>query len=96
MNILIKPVVTEKMTLMGEKLNRYSFVVNKNANKLQIRNAVENIYSVEVKAVNTMSFSGKKKSRYTKTGIVTGRTKTYKKAIITLEEGEKIDFYSNI
>ncbi len=96
MNIIIKPVITEKMTEMGENLNRYGFIVHKKANKLQIKKAVEELYGVEVASVNTMSYRGKSKSRYTKTGIITGKTAAYKKAIITLAEGETIDFYSNI
>jgi len=96
MNIIIKPVITEKMTEMGENLNRYGFIVHKKANKLQIKKAVEELYGVEVASVNTMSYRGKSKSRYTKTGIITGKTAAYKKAIITLAEGETIAFYSNI
>jgi large subunit ribosomal protein L23 len=96
MNIIIKPVITEKMTAMGEKLNRYGFIVDKKANKLQIIAAIKELYGVEVAAVNTMNYSGKLKSRYTKTGIIAGRTKAVKKAIVTLAEGETIDFFSNI
>lgn len=96
MNIIIKPVITEKMTNLGEKLNRYGFIVHKRANKLQIKKAVENLYGVDVDSVNTMNYSGKKKSRFTKSGAITGRTSAYKKAIVTLAEGETIDFYSNI
>ncbi|MCD6112269.1 MAG: 50S ribosomal protein L23 [Bacteroidales bacterium] len=96
MDIIIKPVITEKMTTLGEKLNRYGFVVDKRANKIQIKEAVKEIYGVEVESVNTMNFSGKNKSRNSKRGFITGRTNSYKKAIITLAEGETIDFYSNI
>jgi large subunit ribosomal protein L23 len=96
MNIIIKPVITEKMTNLGEKLNRYGFIVHKRANKLQIKKAVEELYGVDVDSVNTMNYSGKKKSRFTKSGAITGRTSAYKKAIVTLAEGETIDFYSNI
>ena len=96
MNIIIKPVITEKMTEMGEKMNRYGFIVNRKANKLQIKAAVEELYGVDVISVNTMTYRGKTKSRYTKTGIVSGKTSSYKKAIITVAEGETIDFYSNI
>jgi large subunit ribosomal protein L23 len=96
MDILIKPIITEKMTEQGEKLNRFGFMVEKNANKIQIKKAVESLYNVTVDSVNTMVYAGKTKSRYTKTGIVRGRTKAYKKAIVTLKEGETIDFYSNI
>jgi len=96
MDIIIKPVITEKMTEMGESLGRYGFIVNRRANKLQIKKAVEDLYGVEVASVNTMTYRGKTKSRYSKTGIITGKTASYKKAIITLAEGETIDFYSNI
>lgn len=96
MDILIKPVLTEKMTIQGEKLNRYGFVVEKTANKLQIKKAVEDMYSVTVADVNTMRYGGKVKSRFTKAGYLVGRTNSFKKAIITLKEGDKIDFYSNI
>ena len=96
MDIIIKPVITEKMTAMGEDLNRYGFIVNRKANKLQIKKAVEDLYGVEVVTVNTMTYKGKTKSRFTKTGIISGKTASYKKAIITVAEGETIDFYSNI
>ncbi len=96
MKIIIKPIVTEKMTELGEKLNRYGFVVDKRANKLQIKGAVEEMYSVTVTSVNTMVYGGKTKSRYTKSGVITGRTNSYKKAIVTLADGDNIDFYSNI
>jgi large subunit ribosomal protein L23 len=96
MDILLKPIITEKMTAQGENLNRFAFVVNKKANKIQIKQAVEEMYGVTVDAVNTMVYAGKSKSRYTKTGIIQGRTKSFKKAIVTLAEGDTIDFYSNI
>ena len=96
MDILIKPVITEKMTNQSERFNRYGFVVKKFANKIQIKTAVEKMYDVSVEAVHTMNYAGKSKSRYTKTGVVSGRTNRYKKAIVTLAEGEVIDFYSNI
>jgi large subunit ribosomal protein L23 len=96
MNIIVKPVITEKMTALGEKQNRYGFVVHKNANKLQIKKAVEDLYGVDVESVNTMFYSGKNKSRFTKSGVISGRTSAYKKAIVTLAKGETIDFYSNI
>jgi large subunit ribosomal protein L23 len=96
MEILIRPLITEKMTAMSDKLNRYGFVVAKNANKLQIRKAVEVMYGVNVKEINTLIVGGKDKTRYTKAGMVHGRSSAYKKAIVTLAEGEKIDFYSNI
>ena len=96
MNILIKPIVTEKITALGNTLNRYGFVVQKDANKQQIKKAVESLYQVYVSSVNTMIYSGKRKSRYTKGGIINGRTNAVKKAIVTLAEGDTIDFYSNI
>ena len=96
MNILLKPIVTEKMTAQGEEFNRYGFVVDKNANKLQIREAVEELYDVKVSAVNTMRYAGKRKVRHTKSGVSVGKTSSYKKAVVTLAEGEVIDFYSNI
>ena len=96
MEILLKPIVTEKMNSLSEDLNRYGFVVDKKANKLQIKKAVENLYDVTVASVNTMRYAGKRKMRYTRTGMVTGKTASYKKAIVTLIEGDSIDFYSNI
>jgi large subunit ribosomal protein L23 len=96
MGIIIKPIITEKMTALGEKLGRYGFVVDKHANKLQIKKAVKELYGVEVEEVNTMTYSGKRKSRFTKAGVLSGKTNSFKKAIITLAKGESIDFYSNI
>ena len=96
MGILIKPIVTEKMTIQGEKLNRYGFIVDREANKLQIKAAVEQMYNVTVADVNTMNYHGKRKSRYTKAGMLTGRTNHYKKAYVTLVGEDKIDFYANI
>ncbi len=96
MEALIKPILTEKMTIQGEKLNRYGFVVDPRANKLQIKAAVESMYGVVVTDVNTMFYMGKAKSRYTKAGLLSGRENNFKKAIVTLKEGDKIDFYSNI
>jgi len=96
MNILLKPIVTEKMTKQGDKFNRYGFVVAKNANKLQIRKAVEELYGVTVESVNTMRYGGKVKTRNTKSGFLVGKTAASKKAVVILAEGNKIDFYSNI
>ena len=96
MSIILKPIVTEKMTRLNEKLNRVGFIVDKKANKVEIKKAVESFYNVKVVDVNTVSYAGKIKSRYTKSGFVRGRTDAFKKAIITLAEGETIDFYSNI
>jgi large subunit ribosomal protein L23 len=96
MNILQRPIITEKMTRMGEKSGRYGFIVNPRANKIQIKKAVESLYNVVVVDVNTMNHRGKKKSRGTKTGFTTGKTPTVKKAIVTLKAGDTIDFYSSI
>ncbi|MDD2288956.1 MAG: 50S ribosomal protein L23 [Bacteroidales bacterium] len=96
MNILIKPLITEKMTIQGEKLNRYGFIVDRRANKLQIKQAVESMYGVTVVDVNTINYHGKRKSRYTKAGVLSGRANHFKKAYITLGGEDKIDFYSNI
>lgn len=95
MNILLKPLITEKATGLTEK-GIYSFVVNKSANKIQIKNAVEKMYGVSVEKVRTINQQGKKKTRTTKTRTTSGRTSSYKKAYITLSEGEMIDFYSGI
>lgn len=96
MGIIIKPIITEKMTAMGEKMGRYGFIVDKHANKLQIKKAVRDLYSVEVEEVNTMTYAGKFKSRFTKSGVLSGKTNSFKKAIVKLAKGESIDFYSNI
>ena len=96
MDILIKPLVTEKMNNLTEKLRKYGFIVDKRATKPQIKKAVESFYNVKVNSVNTILYGGKVKSRYTKSGVISGKTGSYKKAIVTLEEGDSIDFYSNI
>jgi large subunit ribosomal protein L23 len=96
MEIIIKPLVTEKMTIQGEKLNRYGFIVDRRANKIQIKDAVEDTYKVSVLQINTANYNGKAKSRGTKAGFVSGRTNRYKKAFVTLKGDDKIDFYSNI
>ena len=96
MIIIKKPVITEKMTAISEKLNKYAFIVDKRANKLQIKEEVEILYNVKIAAVNTMNYAGKSKSRYTKAGVITGKADAFKKAIVTLKEGETIDFFSNI
>jgi large subunit ribosomal protein L23 len=96
MDILLKPIVTEKMTGQGEDRNRFGFIVAKDANKIQIKKAVEELYGVTVESVNTMVYPGKKKTRYTKSGVTAGRAASYKKAIITVAEGDTIDFYGNI
>lgn len=96
MEISIKPVVTEKATKLTDKLNRYTFRVSVDANKYQIKSLVEKLYGVKVVNVNTAIVRGKNKSRYTKSGLLRGKTSPWKKAFITLSEGETIDFYSNI
>ena len=96
MNILIKPIITEKMTSQSENFNRFAFVVDRTANKIEIKKSVEETYDVTVESVRTMVCIGKKRTRGTKSGFISGRTKTYKKAIVSLSEGDTIDFYSNI
>jgi len=94
--ILIKPLITEKMTDESELRNRFGFIVDANANKIEIRKAVESAYSVSVLSVRTMNYDGKAKTRFTKAGMISGRTKSYKKAIVQLQDGDAIDFYENI
>ena len=96
MNVIIKPIVTEKMTALSEKYNRYGFVVDRRADKLQIKKAVEDMYGVRVDSVNTLIQRGKDTSRYTKAGMIKGKKSSFKKAIIQLKEGDQIDFYSGI
>lgn len=96
MEILQKPLITEKMSKKSDTLNQYGFVVDKRADKDQIKKAVEEAYGVTVEAVNTMRYAGKVKSRNTKAGLITGKTNSFKKAIISVKKGEQIDFYSNI
>lgn len=96
MGVIVKPVITEKMTDKAEGLNQFGFIVDKKANKLQIKSEVEDLYGVQVVSVNTMNYSGKSKSRFTKTGLISGKTKAFKKAIVTVAEGDSIDFFSNI
>lgn len=96
MGILIRPIITEKATSDSEDNNRFAFVVDKKANKVQIKQAVQEVYGVGVENVRTMIVPGKKKTRYTKNGIVSGNTGSYKKAIVEVRSGETIDLYSNI
>ena len=96
MNILQRPIISEKMTRITEKSGRYGFIVNPRANKIQIKKAVESMYNVVVTDVNTMTYRGKMKMRGTKAGFTTGRTPKYKKAVVTLKQGDSIDFYSAI
>lgn len=95
MSVLVKPLVTEKISALNEE-GRYGFIVAIKANKIQIKQAVEAMYGVTVEDVNTMRYQGKVKSRNTKSGTISGRTASYKKAIVKVVEGEVIDFYSGI
>ncbi|HMT73441.1 MAG TPA: 50S ribosomal protein L23 [Chitinophagaceae bacterium] len=94
--VLIKPILTEKANAQQDKLRRYAFKVSKKANKLEIKKAVENFYGVTVTGVNTSVVPAKAKSRFTKSGVISGRKPSYKKAFVTVAEGEAIDLYSNI
>ena len=96
MEIQITPIITEKATKLTEKLNRYTFRVSPEANKHQIKDLVEQLYGVKVVNVNTAVVRGKNKSRWTKSGLLRGKTSRWKKAIITLADDQTIDFYSNI
>ncbi len=95
MSILKSPLVTEKVSALNEK-GKYGFIVDATANKIEIKNAVEKMYGVNVARVNTMNVLGKKKTRFSKAGTLSGRRPDYKKAIVTLAQGEVIDFYSNV
>ncbi|MAO47036.1 MAG: 50S ribosomal protein L23 [Crocinitomicaceae bacterium] len=94
--ILIKPLITEKMSADTERNNSYGFVVALSANKIEIKKAIEKEYNVTVESVRTLRVDGKAKQRFTKTGMVKGRTNSYKKALVSLAKGEAIDFYDNI
>lgn len=94
--ILIRPLITEKTSAATDRHNQFSFIVNREANKIEIRKAVEAEYKVSVKEVRTINVDGKLKSKFTKTGVVSGRTPSVKKAIISLSAGETIDFYANL
>lgn len=94
--ILIKPLITEKADTLSEGKGQYSFIVNKEANKIEIRKAVESLYTVNVESVNTMIIAGKRKTRNTKNGVLHGRKPAYKKAVVTLATGENIDFFGDI
>ena len=97
MSVIVKPIFTEKQTAITDKYeNRYGFIVVPSANKVEIKKAIESLYNVHVESVNTMRYDGRKKSRYTKSGVVTGNTSSFKKAIVTLKKGETIDLFSNI
>mgnify|MGYP000308376920 FL=1 len=96
MSILIKPIITEKATNDSELFNRYAFVVDKKANKIEIKKAVETAYGVSISSVKTLNYPVQKNTKFTKKGLVTGKKGAYKKAIIQLAEGESIDFYNNL
>lgn len=96
MGILIKPLITEKATELSEDRNAFTFVVAKTANKVEIKKAVEELYGVNVERVNTRIMAGKRKMRYTKAGVISGNSGSYKKAEVLVRSGETIDFYSNI
>ncbi len=96
MDIQIKPIVTEKATAYSEKQNCYTFAVSPNANQFQIKDIVEKLYNVRVDKVNIANYAGKRKQRYTKGGLIRGRRDAFKKAYVTVAEGQKIDYYSNI
>jgi large subunit ribosomal protein L23 len=95
-DVLIRPVLSEKVNKLTEKFNRYTFIVNRKANKLEIKKAVEEFYGIQVQEVNTLVMPSKAKSRNTKAGVVSGRKPAKKKAIVTVAEGETIDLYGNI
>ena len=96
MSIIIKPIITEKITKDGEVFNRFGFVVDKKANKVQIKKAIEAAYGISVVDVNTMNYRADRTTKYTKSGLISGKTNSYKKAIVQVKEGETIDFYTNI
>jgi len=96
MNILIKPIITEKATNDSELYNRYSFSVNVKANKVEIKKAVEAVYGVSVEKVRTINVRPDRRTRQTKTGVQQGKTNAVKKAIVQLAEGETIDLYANM
>lgn len=95
MSILKRPLVTEKVSALNEK-GKYGFIVDIGANKVEIKSAVEKMYGVNVEKVNTINVMGKHKVRFTKAGVLSGNKPNYKKAIVTLAQGEVIDFYSNV
>lgn len=96
MSVIIKPIITEKITKDGEVFNRFGFIVDKKANKIQIKKAVEATFGVSVVDVNTMIYRADRTVKYTKSGLISGKTNAYKKAIVQVKEGETIDFYTNI
>ena len=93
-DVLIKPVLSEKANKQAEKMNRFTFIVDRKANKLEIKKAVELFYGVQVEMVNTQVVPSKLKAKYTKAGFIVGRKPAKKKAIVTVAKGETIDVYS--
>lgn len=96
MSIIIKPIISEKMTQAAEKYNRYGFMVTRTATKPEIKKEVEAVYGVNVVRVNTLIQRGKSTSRNTKAGVITGKKNNFKKAYVFVDKEQKIDFYSNI
>jgi len=96
MKVIVKPILTEKRTRDSEKSNRFGFVVSPDANKVQIKEAVEKMYSVTVQSVSTQNYVGKVKTRNTTQGLAIGRVNRNKRAIVTLKQGDTIDFYASI
>lgn len=96
MSIIIKPIITEKITKDGELFNRFGFMVDRKANKVEIKKAVESAYGVTVVEVNTMNVRPDRSVKYTKSGLIQGKTNAYKKAVVQVKEGETIDFYNNL
>ena len=96
MSVIIKPIITEKMTADSELFNRYGFIVHPKANKLQIKEAVQAAYGVNVTAVRTMNYGPTRSTKYTKTGLQHGKVSGYKNAIVAIADGETIDFYNNL
>lgn len=95
-DVLIKPLMTEKVTALSDDLNKFGFIVNRKANKIEIKNAIKEMYGVDAVDVNTMIIPGKAKVKYTKTGVAKGSTPAFKKAMVTLAEGDTIDFFNNL
>ena len=96
MSVLKKPLITEKMTAATDKLKQYGFIVDKKAGKPEIKAAIEEMYGVKVDRINTLIYAGKSKSKYTKNGFAKGRNDAFKKAVVTLKDGQSIDFFENI
>lgn len=96
MSVVKKPLITEKTTKMGEKLGQYAFVVDKKAKKPEIIAELQKLYNVEITAISTMLYMGKRKTRFTKAGVIEGKKPNFKKAVIKLKEGQSIDFFESI